>query len=216
MVRGLPSQLLCGFKGEGLGTLSIVWPDVDIDKGPVILTRHLAAQPVDIVIVSLDSHDGRCIDQAAQYLACLKVSGDKDVAAEPRLCRVRGHRVCKISCRGAGHRCKSQFHGPRNGNRDHPVFKRKRRMVDRIILDIQLFKAKLCPEIPGLDERGKTCIQPHCWRAFYREEVCITPETLRAILNPFTADMPPDLVVVIIYLQGAETEFTHVKGNRGI
>ncbi len=89
-------------------------------------------------------------------------------------------------------------------------------MIYRIILYIKSFKAKLCPKVFGLYEGGKPCIQSHSGMALYREEICITPQALWAVLNPFAGNVPFDLIVVIIYLERPKTELTDMKRNRGI
>ena len=54
-----PAELLRDLEGDGLGALGVVGPQVDVQEGPALqLVGELQAEPVDLVVGSLDAHDG--------------------------------------------------------------------------------------------------------------------------------------------------------------
>ena len=71
MFRHAPSKLFNYFITIGLTALSIIWPDINIDKCPAIFTGNLAAQTIDLIVVSLYADDICSIDKCAKYLGLL-------------------------------------------------------------------------------------------------------------------------------------------------
>ena len=82
LIGGLPSQLLYGFKGKGLGAFRIVGADVDIHKRPSMFAGNFTAEPVHIVVVAFHFHDGRLVNQVAEYLCGFQIARDEDVAMQ--------------------------------------------------------------------------------------------------------------------------------------
>ena len=112
------------------------------DESPAVAIRHLRAQPVHIVVGAGDGENRRIEDRRSEELAGLEVVGDEDAAfdAEPR--RVRRDAVGEVPGRGAGEHLEPQLHRARRRHRDDAILVGQRRMVHRIILDVQLADAE--------------------------------------------------------------------------
>src|SRR5579885_99632 len=90
VVGQLPSELLGYFKAEGPGALGSVGPEIDIDEGPSVLVGNLAAQPIDVVVVTANRDDLRSIDGRADDLSGFHALGHEDEAFEASSRGVRG------------------------------------------------------------------------------------------------------------------------------
>ena len=123
----LPAELLDRLVGERLGALGVVGAQVDVHERPLV-GGELGAQPVDIVVVSLDRHELRAVDARGQHLGLLEVGGNEDVGVHPVGGRRGGDRVGQVAGRGAGQRLELQLSRAGRGHGDHAVLERVRRV----------------------------------------------------------------------------------------
>ena len=154
-----PAELLDDLEPHRLRALGVVRPQVDVDESPAVPIRHLRAQPVDVVVVAGDGENRRAIDGRAENLARLEIVGNEDAAfeAEPR--RVRRHAVGQVAGRRAGDHLEAELHGAGGGDRDDAVLVRQRRMIDRVVFEIQLAETEPLGEPVAADERRESRVE---------------------------------------------------------
>ena len=180
MVRILPAELLDDLEAHRLGAFGVVRPQVDVHEAPAVAIGHLRAQPVHVVVVTVDGDDLRTEDRRAEPLARLEVVRDEDAAlhAEPR--RVRGDRVGQVAGGRAGQHLEAKLLGARGGHRHDAVLVRQRRMIDRVVLDVQLAQPEFLSEARAADERREPGVEAGLRFARNRQQLAIAPEVLRA------------------------------------
>src|SRR4030043_1090902 len=138
MVGDSPAQLLSNLEPEGLRPFSIERPDIDVDEGPSIIFCNLTAKPVYLVITSFDPNQIRSINEGPENLPLLQIIGNEDITLQTS-CRSQGcNRIAKISWGRTSHNTKSKFLSLGEGYRNDTVFEGKRRVINRIILEIEL------------------------------------------------------------------------------
>ncbi len=155
----LPAELLRDFEAVGLRPLGVVGPEIHVDERPAVLVGDLAAQPVDVVIVALDRDGFRAVDRRADDLSLLQPFGDEDVAVEPRLGGVGGDGVGEIAGRGAGDGVEAELDRLGDRHRDDPVFVGESRVVDRVVLDVELLDAERVAQPVRAHQRRKAGIE---------------------------------------------------------
>ena len=122
---------------------------------------------------------------------------------------MRRHAVGEIAGRRAAERLESELDGARGGDRDDAILVRERRMIDGIVLEIQLADAERLREAIGFDERRESRIEAGARLAVDRQQLAIAPQVLRARLDLRAAHVAPDLVVVVDDFERSETLVAH-------
>jgi hypothetical protein len=107
---------------------------------------HLRAQPIHVVVVAFDGDDVRPIDSRSKNLRRLEIVRDEHVALKSEARGVRRDTACKIPGGRAPEYVEAQLDRLRRRDRHDSVLVRERRMVDRIVFDVQLRKAELFGE----------------------------------------------------------------------
>ena len=180
VLREAPAQLLGDFEPERLRALGVVAAQVDVREAPAELVGNLRAQPIHVVVVAAHADDVRPEDRGAEHLAELEVVGDEDVAVEPEPRRVRRDAVGEVAGRRAAEHGEPELHGARRRHRDDAILVRQRRMVDRIVLDVQLLQAEPLGEPVGADERRVPGVKPGARLAGDRQQLAKAPHVPRA------------------------------------
>ncbi len=217
MVRGLPAELLGDLEGQRLGAFGVVGPHVDVDEGPTrALARQLGAQAVDVVVVPLDGDDRPAVDGRHGDLGRLEVVRDEDDRVHARSRRVGGHRVGQVAGRRAGRHLEAQLPGLGEGDRDHPVLERARR-VGGVVLDPELAQPELGGQAIGPDQRREAGTQVHRRGVVDREQVPVAPDGAGTRLDALPADGRRDPLVVVGDLQRPEAVVADVQrlGGKG-
>ena len=146
VVRIAPAELLDDLEAHRLGAFGVVGAQVDVDEAPAVAIGHLRAQPVHVVVVAGDGENRRPIDGRAEELARLEVVGDEDAALEAEARRVRRDAVGEVAGRRAGEHLEAQLDGARGRHRHDAVLVRQRRMVHRVVFDVELAQAEAVGE----------------------------------------------------------------------
>ena len=90
--RGAPAQLLGDLEGDGLGAFGVERAQVDVEHGPALeLVGQLQAQAIDVVIGTVDAHDGGAERSSLGDLGRLEVGRDEDDSAQAVGSGGRGH-----------------------------------------------------------------------------------------------------------------------------
>ena len=151
-----PAELLGNFEAVGLRALRVIAAQVDVREAPAVLLGNLRAQPIHIVVVAFDGDDLRVVDAGAEHLAGFEIVRDEDVALQPEACRMGRHAVGQVAGRRAAKHLEAQLDGARRGDGDDAILVRERRMIDRVVFQVQLADAELLGEAVGFDERRKS------------------------------------------------------------
>ena len=85
-----------------------------------------------------------------------------------------GHTVGQIARGRTAKHGKAELHVACGGNRNDAILVRERRMIDGVILDVQLGDPELGGEPFGLDQRRKSRVEP-CLRRLDRQQLQIAP-----------------------------------------
>ena len=80
MAREFPSQLFRNLEAVRFGPFGVVGSEIHVDEGPTVLIGNLAAQPVDVVIISFNRNGARAVDGGADDFPLFQPVGNKDVA----------------------------------------------------------------------------------------------------------------------------------------
>ena len=151
-VRRPPAQRLGDLERQGLGALGVERAQVDVDEAPAGLVGHLEAQPVDVVVRSLDRDDRRPVRQGMVHLGRFEVGRDEDVGRQSERGR-RGSRCSgEVPGRRAGQRFHPELHRPSRRHRDRPILEAERRVAG-VVLDPQPVEAEGRRQPIGRQER---------------------------------------------------------------
>ncbi|GBD37168.1 hypothetical protein HRbin36_02298 [bacterium HR36] len=93
MLRQSPTELLCDFVSQRLGTFRIKRPQVDIDQAPAIFEGNLCTQAVDLVVSPLNTNQTCAINRGADDLGLLNLCWDENVGNHARSRGVGGNAV---------------------------------------------------------------------------------------------------------------------------
>ena len=208
VIRKPPSKLLGDFKAHRLRAFCVVRAKVDVGKSPPVTVGNLRAQPVHVVVIALHRDDMRAVDGRAQNLRGLEVVRDEDIARQPESSGVGGHASCEVPGGSAPEYLKTQLDGARGRDRYDPVLVRKRRVVYRIVLEIQLGDSQF-PGQPGCaNERCISRIEACKWLVG-GEQFQVAPERTGARFNQAPADRFPDRRIVVRHFQRTEASGTN-------
>src|SRR5262249_31095095 len=180
-----------------------------------ILVRDFAAESIYVVVVATNNDHLCAIDSGADDLSGLHPLRHEDEALEPGASRVGSDRRGEISGRGARHRREAKF--ARLGYRDryHPVFVRKRGMIDGIILDVQALQPELGAQAPAVKQRGESRVRADFRLAVDGQQFAIAPEVVWARLDLRPRQGGANFRVIVVDLQGPKTRLTDMeRGNR--
>ena len=186
--RQPPTELLGHLVAQRLGALGVVGPDVDVDERRLfefVGLGQLAAEPVDVVVGTFDTHQGAAVDRRLDDLGRLQVGRNEDDGVHPDPRRVGRDRVGQVAGGRAGDPGETQLPGCRDRHRHNTILERVRR-IGRVVLDPQgRRKAQLGPEAVGPDERGHpgTGVDPALGILTYREQARVPPEGVGAGLD---------------------------------
>ena len=154
MLRKPPPQLLDDLEGVGLGPFGVIAPQVDVGEPPPVPIADLGTQSIDVVVRAIDRDDLRPANGRTCDLARLQRLRDEDVTLQAKTRGMRSHAVPKISRRRTPEDLVAKLDGPCRCHRDDAIFVRQRRMIDRIVLDIQLAQPELlCQPISAYQGR---------------------------------------------------------------
>src|SRR6266536_1970018 len=119
------AELLSDLIAEGLGSLRVVGPDVDVHKRPVLmLAGQFGCEPVDVVIAAIHGHERATVDGGRNDLLLLEVGWHEHDRADPGTRRRSGDGVGQVSSRWTGQDLEA--HRGRGGKRHghNAVFER--------------------------------------------------------------------------------------------
>src|SRR5205823_8222142 len=109
--------------------------------------------------------------------------GNKYIALHLGGGRMCGHRVRRVPGRSARHGFIAELAGSSQGDGHHAILKRKSRVIDRVVLDVERVQAQLVPEVLRPDQGRKAGMEADGGLAFDLQQVYIEPESLRAVYN---------------------------------
>src|SRR5262245_20781299 len=213
MVGISPSQLLHDLEPHRLGAFGVVRAQVDVHEAPAVTIGNLSAEPVHVVVVPGNGEDRRSKDRGAEQLPCFEIVGNEHAALEAKPRRVSGHAVGEVSGRRTGEHFEAEFHGARGRDRDDAILVRERRMVDRVVLDVELADAKPLRQARAAHERRIAGVEPGARLSRNRQQLAISPEILGPALDFFPRE--PDCRVVVDRLERPEAPIAHIGGLGG-
>ena len=212
MIRQAPPKLFDHLVAEGLGPLGVIGTQVDVHKAPTEGVGHLGAEFVDLVIVAPHRHQGGVVDQGAQYLAGLKISGDEDAALHAGMGRDGGGGVGQVAGAGTADGGEAQLTGTGEGNTHDPVLEGQGGHVDAVVLDVELFETQTACQTIGLQQRREACTDID-GITFDGQEVAVAPDRSGTGLDRSATGARTDGVVVVGDLKGTEADvFADVAG----
>ena len=211
-----PGELLDDFKAHALGTFGVIGPHVDIHKGPAVFPSDFSAKPVHFIVVAFDPDDLGAVNQRVHHLALFEVGGNKDVGLQSGSGGVRGDGVGQIAGRSAGDGGETQLARAAQRHTHHPIFERKRRIIDRIVLDPQLAHAESPRQAVGSDQRREADLEADGRFARHRQQLGVAPHRLRSRLDRRPGERCPDAIVIVKDFERAEVKFAHVRGGQRI
>ena len=154
--RIAPAELLDDLEAVRFRSLRVIRPQVDVDEPPSIAIGDLRAQPIHVVVIAGDRQDRRSEDCRPKQLPRFEVIGNEDTAFDAEPGRVRRYAVGEVPGRSAGENLESQFHRPCRRHRDDAIFIGQRRMIHRIVFDVELVNPEPPRQPIAAHERGKS------------------------------------------------------------
>src|SRR4029079_1631109 len=121
-----------------------------------------------------------------ENLVWLEVIGNKDVARQSQTCSVSRYAVGKIASGGATKHREPQLHVARGSNGNDAIFVREGRMIDGVVLDVQLRQSEFVRKTFRLEEGLKPRVKAGLWR-FHGEQFEVAPERRRPRLDDLAA-----------------------------
>ena len=116
-------------------------------------------------------------------LPASRLSGNEDAAldAEPR--RVRGDAVGEVAGGCAGEHLEPELDRARRRDRDDAILVGQRRMIHRIVLDVELADAEPLRQPIAADQRREPRVEAGARLAGDRQQLAVAPEILRPLLD---------------------------------
>ena len=211
-----PAQVLGDLEAHRLGALGVERPQVDVDESPAEPEGDLRAEPVDLVVVPVDGDDLGAVDRRAEDLALLEPVGDEDVGVQPGGGGVGGDAVGQVARRGAADRLEAQLDGLRERHGHDAVLERQRRMIDGVVLDVELGDAQRPGQPIGADQRRAADLPADGRLAVDRQQLAIPPHRSRPRRDRLAVECPRDRLVVVGDFQRAEVLGAEIQGFLGI
>ena len=143
VVGEFPPELFGNFVAVGLGAFGVVGAQVYVDESPAKLVGDLGAEAVDVVVVAVNAHDARAVDGGVENFRRLEIRRDEDAGIESLLGALRGDGVRQVSGGGAANRVEPESACRGQGRGYHAILEGERGEADGIILEIEIFNAKL-------------------------------------------------------------------------
>ena len=162
-----------------LRALGVIGPQIHVHKAPAVLARDLGTKAVDLVVGAVDADDLRAIDEAVEHLALLQVGGNEDVAFQPRAGRMGRDAVGEVAGRGARNDLESEFLRPRQRDGNNAVLEGERRVIEGVVLDVELAHAERLGETVGFDQRREAGVEADGRVAVDREQFPVAPHAVR-------------------------------------
>src|SRR5438093_639843 len=212
MLRIAPSELLDDLEAERLRTLRVIRPQVDVHESPAVPVGHLRAQPVYIVVVAVDRENGRVEDRRAQDLPGLEAVGNEHAAFDAKARGVSRDAVREVPGRRAGENLESKLHRSRRSDGYDAIFVRQRRVIHRIVLDVELVDAEPIGKLIAADQRREARVEPRARFAGDRQQLAVPPQILRPPLDLLARQR--DRAVVVHRLERSETFVADIRGFR--
>ncbi len=155
MVRIAPSQLLDDLETHRLRAFGVIGAKIDVHESPSVPIGHLSAQAIHIVVRAGDGENRRFEDRRSEYLSGFEIVGNEDAAFHSQTRRMSGDAVRQVASRRTRQHLEPQLDCAGGGDRHDPILVGQRRMVDRIVFDIQLAYAQTFRQTIAADERRK-------------------------------------------------------------
>ena len=159
-------------------------------------------------------HQCGVVDQGAQHLAQFQIAGDEHAAVEAGVGGDCCGGVGQVASGGATHRGEAQLPGAGEGHTHHPVFKRERRHVDAVVLDVEALEAESLGQVAGFEQWRKARAYIN-GIAFNRQEFAVAPDRSGPRLDRGPANPIFDRLVVVDNFQRSEADvFADVASAR--
>ncbi len=127
----------------------------------------------------------------------------KHAAFDPEARRVRRDAVREVAGGGAGEHLEAELDRPGRRDRDDAVLVGQRRMVDRVVLDVELADAEPVGQPSAAHQRREAGIEAGARLAGDRQQLAIAPQVLRPLLDLLARQV--DGAVVVDRLERPET-----------
>ncbi len=150
-----------------------------------------------------------------EHLARLEVVGDEDEAAQAEARGVRRDAVAQVAGRRAREHREAEFHGARGGHRHDAVLVGERRVVDAVVLDVQLADAEALGQARRRHQRREAGVESGQRLAGDRQQFAVAPDVARPRRDVLARERGARLLVVVDRLERAEALVTDVGGFRG-
>ena len=185
VIRIAPAKLLHDLEPVRLRAFGVVRPQVDVHEAPAVAIRHLRAEAVHVVVGAGDGENRRVEDRGTEQFAGFEIVRDEHAALDAKPRRVRGHAVREVAGGRARKHLETKLQRPRRRHRDDAILVRQRRMVHRVIFDVQLAQAEAIGQPIAAHERREPGMKAGSRLAGDRQELAIAPEILRPLLDRF-------------------------------
>src|SRR6185436_3944189 len=148
-----------------------------------VAVAHLRAQPVHVVVVAGDGEDGRVEDGRPEQLARLEVVGDEHAALDAEARGMRCDAVREVAGGRAGEHLEPELQRAGRRHRHDAVLVGQRRVIHRVVLDIELARAKPLRQAIAAHQRRVAGVEAGARLAGDRQELTVAPQVLRPALD---------------------------------
>ena len=152
------------------------------------------------------------IDERPDGLGQFKIGGREDEALHAGARRLCGHGVRQITGGRTGGGIETELLRLGDSHGNNSVLERKCRMVDRVILEVNLFDAPRPRQIIGLHEGGKARIKPGDGIMIDGKKFPVTPHMVRSGRYLLLRHILLDRTVVVRHFERSETKLAYVYG----
>ena len=125
-----------------LRALGVIRAQVHVHETPAVFAGDFGAEAVDLVVGAVDADDVGAIDERAEDFALLEIGGDEHVALQAGAGGIGGDGVGEVAGRGAGDDLEAEFARAAQRDGDDAVFEGERRVIDRVVLDVELARCR--------------------------------------------------------------------------
>ncbi len=149
---------------------------------------------------------------APSTFPCSSPSGISTYASSPAEAAFAATLLARLPVERAAHGLESQLDGLRQRDGHDAVLEGERRVIDRVVLDVQLGHAEGAGQSVGADERRAADLPADGRLAIDRQELVVPPHRAGPRRDRFPVQRPRDRLVVVRDLQRAEVLRAEVRG----
>ena len=197
VLREPPAEILGDLIAHRFGSLGIEGPQIDVHEAPAVLHGDLRTEAIDFVVGTHAADDFRAVYGGAEDFRALEVGGNEDERIEARTRRLGRHAVRKVARTRTANGRHAELAGLAERHGDNAIFERKRREIDRIVLEPEFANTECIGEAVGPNQRRATDVTSNGRFARQWEKLAVAPHVRGAALEQLSADFRLDLCVIV-------------------